>query len=152
MKTDKRKGLVDLYIYYNCAKECFMYIWNSVGLYDEKDKKELDKMGKKVKALIEKFDKILDFKEGSHTGICNVIDTDYSYKNSFWRSFKADKISVNKKAEALKECVKVIDITTDVIYDSISQAAKANNIRPSNLQKKLQGKRRNNTNLRYYGK
>jgi hypothetical protein len=102
--------------------------------------------------FIEKFDKILDFKEGSHTGICNVIDTDYTYKSSFWRSFKSNNINVQKKPNALKECVKVIDITTDVIYDSISQAAKANNIRPSNLQRKLQGKRRNNTNLRYYGK
>ena len=101
---------------------------------------------------LETYNKVTDFKDGYHTGICNVIDTDYSYKNSFWRSFKADKITVNKKKEALKECVKVIDITTNVVYDSISQAAKANNIKASNLQRKLQGKRRNNTNLRYYGK
>jgi hypothetical protein len=102
--------------------------------------------------FIEKFEKISDFKEGSHTGICNVIDTDYTFKNSFWRSFEKDKIKVQKKQKALKECVKVIDITTNIVYNSISQAAKSNNIKPSNLQRKLQGHRRNNTNLRYYGK
>jgi hypothetical protein len=101
---------------------------------------------------IESYNKLTDFKGGWHTGICNVLDTDYTCKNSFWRTYKVDKIEASKKAEALKESVRVIDITTNVIYDSISKAARANGIKPSNLQRKLQGKRNNNTNLRYYGK
>ena len=101
---------------------------------------------------IESYKKVTDFKEGSRTGICNVLDTDYTCKNSFWRTYKVDKIEASKKSEALKESVSVIDITTNVIYDSISKAARANGIKPSNLQRKLQGKRNNNTNLRYYGK
>lgn len=44
---------------------------------------------------------------------------------------------------------KIIDIKTNVIYYSVSEAAKENNIKNSTLVMMLKGKNKNKTNLRY---
>lgn len=99
--------------------------------------------------FIESFDKVTDFKGGRHTGICNTIDSDYTYCNSFWRSQYLEKIKVNRLAPALKEKRKVIDIESGFIYDTVSMAAASLNMRSSALSKKLKYKRFKNLNLRY---
>jgi hypothetical protein len=99
--------------------------------------------------FIEELEKIVDFKEGSRTGICNVMDKDYTCYNSFWRSFKKDKIEVNLPSPALREKRKIIDIVTGDIYDSVSSASNSLGMRCAALSKKLKHKRFKNLNLRY---
>lgn len=97
--------------------------------------------------FLEKYDKITDFKEGSHTGISYSVDTDYTFYNSYWRSYFSEKIEFNSLEKALKENKKVLDKCSGKVYDSISKASKALNTGRETLRRKLIGIRRNNTNL-----
>jgi hypothetical protein len=95
--------------------------------------------------FIEELNKINSFKEGSHTGISGCLDKNYTYKNSFWRSYKKDKITCTVPKPALKNAKKVIDCATGKIYNSISSASKSTNNCRSVLERKLKGQSRNNT-------
>lgn len=97
--------------------------------------------------FLEKYDKVTDFKEGSHTGICGPIDTDYTYYNSYWRSYYSEKIEFNRLNKALKENKRVLDKESGKIYDSISIASKTLNVHHQSLRRKLIGERRNNTSF-----
>jgi hypothetical protein len=99
--------------------------------------------------FIGELEKIAEFKEGSRTGICNVLDKNYTCFNSFWRSEYSEKIQVSTLTPALKEKRKVIDIKSGFIYDSVSMAASALNMRSAALSKKLKYKRFKNLNVRY---
>lgn len=97
--------------------------------------------------FVEKFESLKDFKGGIHTGICNTIDTDYTYKDSFWRSKYSPTINATKKKPALNDSVTVRDKSNGHIYKSISEAAKSLGCGTETLRRKLRGIRRNNTNL-----
>jgi hypothetical protein len=99
---------------------------------------------------MESYDKISEFKDGTHSGIIHCLDNNYSYKNSFWRSFKSDKIEVLKKEAALKDKIMVIDISTNIVYESIAEACRKLGLKDKLVQAKLKGRSRNDTNLRYY--
>jgi group I intron endonuclease len=47
---------------------------------------------------------------------------------------------------------KIIDIKTNIIYETVSDAALKNNLKVSTLSAMLIGQNKNKTNLRYYGK
>lgn len=100
--------------------------------------------------FIEKLEKVTDFTEGSHTGISNVTDKNYTYYNSFWRSYYSEKIEVKEVKPALKPARLVKNTETGEIFKTIGQAAKSVNCCRSVLERKLNGIRRNNTNLIYY--
>lgn len=55
---------------------------------------------------------------------------------------------MGKAAEAVSK--KVIDTKTGIIYKSCVEAAKSNNINKNTLRGKLSGRRKNNTNLKFY--
>lgn len=55
---------------------------------------------------------------------------------------------ITKKKISVAASKKVIDITTNIIYNSIAEAAIKINIRPNTLCRKLSGIRNNNTNYR----
>jgi hypothetical protein len=101
-------------------------------------------------AFIETINKISDFKEGHRTGISVVLDSDYTYYGSYWRSAKTDTIKVNKKHPALAVSVKVKDTSTGHIYASITKAANSLNCGVETLRRKLTGVRRNNTTMELY--
>jgi len=46
--------------------------------------------------------------------------------------------------------IRVIDISTGKLYNSVKEAATENNIEYSGLKRKLAGKRKNNTTFKYY--
>lgn len=100
--------------------------------------------------FVEKLDKISDFKEGNRSGISGCLDKNYTYYNSFWRSYYADKIKVDAPKKAIKMAKKVINIETGDIFESISKAAQSVNCCRSVLERKLSGIRKNNTTLKYY--
>jgi hypothetical protein len=97
--------------------------------------------------FVEKYDKFTDFKEGSHTGISQSIDTDYTFHNSYWRSYFSEKIEFKRLKKALKENKRVLDRDSGKVYDSISIASKLLNLHRETLRRKLVGERRNNTNF-----
>lgn len=100
--------------------------------------------------FIEKLDKVSDFNGGNHTGISASLDKNYTYYNSFWRSYYSSKIEVLIPKPALKQAKSVINIITGDVFDSVNKAAKSLNCCPSVLQRKLNGQRKNNTTLRYH--
>jgi hypothetical protein len=100
--------------------------------------------------FLREYSKVTDFKEGGHTGISNVIDKDNTYYNSFWRSFYSEKIICNAPKKALKQSIKLIDTKTNIIYESVSSAAKHIGCNRSVLQRKINGERINNTTFVLY--
>lgn len=100
--------------------------------------------------FVEKLEKISDFNEGSRTGISNVLDKDYTFFNSFWRSYYIDKIVVKKIVPALKPSIKIKNTETGEIFDSVTIAAKFIGCSRTVLQRKINGERRNNTKLIRY--
>jgi hypothetical protein len=100
--------------------------------------------------FIEKLEKVTDFKEGVHSGISGSLDKNYTYYNSFWRSCYSKKIEVKEIKPALKPARLVKNTETGEIFESATKAAKSVNCCRSVLERKLNGTRRNNTNLIYY--
>lgn len=100
---------------------------------------------------IESYSKVTDFKKGSRTGISNCLDKNATCMGSFWRTYKTDKIIVPKIKPALKESKKVIDKSTNMIFNSVSEASRYIGISKEVLRRKLSGIRNNNTNMIYYG-
>lgn len=96
------------------------------------------------------FDSPKDAAVPTRTGIYGALDTCRTYANSFWRSFKADRIFDSVPEKALKTPKKVICLRTGRVYDSLTVAAKENGLRSQTLSKKLRGKLHNNTNLQFY--
>lgn len=99
----------------------------------------------------ESYCKIKDFKEGSRNGISNCLDKNATFMSSFWRTFKEDKITVPTIRPALKERKMVIDKSTKMIFNSLSDAARHIGLNKETLRRKLSGIRNNNTNMIYYG-
>ena len=95
--------------------------------------------------FIEFFEKISDFKDGVHSGISICINKNYTYYNSFWRSYYAEKIDVVELTPALKQSKKVIDKSNNRVFESISLAAKEIGCGAETLRRKLIGERINNT-------
>lgn len=92
-----------------------------------------------------KLNKITDFKEGSRSGISLCLDKNYTFFGSFWRSYFKEKIDAPIVIPALKLASSVKDLKTGIIYKSIREAAKSLSCCDSVLQRKLSGKRKNNT-------
>ena len=59
-----------------------------------------------------------------------------------------ESVKIKNSGKNSKISRKVIDISTNIIWDTISEAAKANNIKQPTLTRYLSGKRENITNLR----
>ena len=138
-------------------KSAFGYIWKdtkneSVNPYEksiphnQKSVYRYDLNGN----FVEKLEKISDFNEGNRTGISNVLDKDYTFFNSFWRSYYIDKIVVKKVVPALKPPIKIKNTETGEIFDSITIAAKFIGCNRAVLQRKINGERRNNAKLIRY--
>jgi hypothetical protein len=100
--------------------------------------------------FIEKLNSSDSFKEGVKSGISQCLDRNYTYKGSFWRNYKVDKIECVVPKPALKEPKKVINSLTGKIYMSISSAAKELGRSGSYLEDRLNGKIANNTTFNFY--
>jgi len=141
--TGERKSFANLI----WSKECFERVapYKKPKIYNQKEVYRYDLDGN----FIEKYEKITDFKYG-HTGICNTLDKNYTYYNSFWRSTYSEKIETVKVIPALKPAKMVINTETGEIFKSTGAAAKILNCCRSVLERKLNGTRRNNTKMIYY--
>lgn len=71
-----------------------------------------------------------------------------SYEEPLWKQ-KEDK-KIRLKNYPAPRSIKVIDVVTNITYESIDSAAIDNNLKPYNLRRYLSGKIKNKTNLRYY--
>lgn len=102
---------------------------------------------------IKSYAKVKDvIKDGfSRTGVSNVINkNNKTCGGCFFNEEKHDNIYVKHVKPALKKPKKVIDNSNGVVYESISEAAKAINCNRETLRRKLIGQRSNNTNMSYY--
>lgn len=75
------------------------------------------------------------------------------YKRKMSERLKGVKLSEEHKRKLSAGSTikrKVIDVSTNMIYDSILLAAKHINMNATTLHSKLTGRRKNNTNLKYY--
>lgn len=66
-------------------------------------------------------------------------------------AFKIGLMSNPKKGN-IKSQQKIIDITTNIVYDTIKEVAIKFNLKYSTLTQKLNGTHKNNTNFKYYDK
>lgn len=87
----------------------------------------------------------------TRTGIYGVLDSQRSYRGSFWRSEKTDKIDVQILKPALVASKKVLCTKTSKVYSSIAQACKDKKLKHQTVSKKLRGLLTNNTGLILYG-
>lgn len=94
---------------------------DEVGYWKNK-KRPIDTINKIIKTKIEKY------------GTLEV-----NHPNSIKTRFK--------KGEVNSKTIKVLDIKSNIIYNSISDAARSINMSPSDLARKLAGNRKNNTNF-----
>jgi hypothetical protein len=99
--------------------------------------------------FIESKDKLTDF-GFVVSGICSAIDSNYTYKNSFWRSYYSEIIDATKLKPALKEAKRVINTKTGEIFKSIGEAAKNINYPRKKLEYELSYAKSYKTPMRYY--
>jgi hypothetical protein len=83
------------------------------------------------------------------TGIYTALDSDRTYAGFFWRSHKADAISVTAPTPALQARRPLKCTRTGEIFESVAKAAKHFGMAPQSLSKMLRGKLRNRTTLAY---
>ena len=75
-------------------------------------------------------------------------NTIHAHKTGLAKPYKRTEASLDKLRKSL--CKKVINTESGVVYNSISEACKVNNIKPSYLSQMLTGKVANKTQLRYH--
>lgn len=80
----------------------------------------------------------------SKANIGRIVSEETRLKRS--KLFKGRKCHINTVKSLSK---KVINIETNIIYNSVTEAAKLNNLNSSTLSYYLRGNRKNKTNLRY---